>query len=183
MPVVPTGSPAWIRSGDFTVYGGNLNKQNYLLRGVVDPNTDVSAEQFARMTADLAAIARVAPFCVMVLQLNDTSPAAPTVQRVNMMTGVRNTSYAGGSAPTGFPSAARVSNGVCTVTFSSSYSDEYSVAGAFALQAPQVQLLSGSSGFCSVVRDSDTQVTIRAWSDAGAAISDPLVMLTVWSGP
>lgn len=182
MAVVPTGSPAWLRSNDFTSYGGNLNKQNYLLRGVIDPATDISAEQFARMTADLSAMCRVIPFATITLTMNDTAPAAPTISRAMMQTGVRTTSYSGGSAPSGFPSAARVSNGVCTVTFASSYTDEYGVTGAFSVQSPIVQLNGTSSQFASVTRDSATQVTIRAWTDAGAAVSDPTVTLMVWSG-
>lgn len=184
MSITPTGSPAWLRSNDFTSYGGNLNKQNYLLRGVVDPYTDLDAAEFARMTADLAALQRVAPFANLIIQMNDTSPAAPTIQRAHMMTGIRTTSYSGSSAPSGFPSAARTSNGVCTVTFASSYTDDYSVSGTFAVQCPIVQYIGGigSARTVQCSRDSATQLTVKVTDDAGAAVSDPLIALTVWSG-
>ena len=43
-------------------YGGDLNKTNFHGQGSVNARTDVAAEAFCRMTRDLAACARTAPF-------------------------------------------------------------------------------------------------------------------------
>src|ERR1041384_16547 len=103
--VIPEGSPLWGRTVDFAHYGGNVEKSNYLSRGAIDALTDVDATQFARMTADLASIARTAPFAVITLVCNDTAPSAPTIEFAHLATGVRLTSYLGSAAPVGFPSA------------------------------------------------------------------------------
>ena len=87
MPIIPTGNPAWTRSSAHTTYGGDLNKRNHLSQGVVDPETDLGAEQLTRMTEDLAAIARVSPFSVITYTNNDGSPAAPTISTVLQMNG------------------------------------------------------------------------------------------------
>src|SRR5574342_207944 len=130
MAIVPTGAPLWTRQTDHTQYGGHLQKQNYLSQGVVNSITDVGAEDFCRMCSDLAAVARTSPMWIITYLCNDGSPAAPTIEIVRGATGVRLVSYAGGSPPTGFPSAARNGNGDVTFTFSATYADEYGVSGA-----------------------------------------------------
>lgn len=178
----PTGNPIWTRAAGFADYGGNVNKRNHLSQGSIDPETDVSAEEVQRLSADLAAIARVAPFGQFDITCNDTSPAAPTVNSAYMLTGTRTTSYEGDAAPTGFPAAARVSNGVFTLTFSSSYSDEYSVAGTFLVQPGMCALVSATSGGVTVVRTSDTVLTVYAYTSVGVAKSNARVVLSVFSG-
>src|SRR3954466_15196429 len=105
MPIVPSGAPPWARSVVVADYGGNVSKRNYLDRGPIDALTDVGAEQFARMTNDLAAAVRTIPFAVLSLHLWLTR--APTIDFVHMQTGVRLTSYEGDDPPTGYPSAVR----------------------------------------------------------------------------
>jgi hypothetical protein len=131
MAITPTGSPVWVRATDFSHYGGDPNKQNYQSQGAVDPLTDVTAEQLSRLAADVAAIARVTPFCVLTFQADDALGNNPTVEYCNLMTGVRATSYAGGSPPAGFPSVEYASPGEHLITFDSSYTDEFGVSGGF----------------------------------------------------
>jgi hypothetical protein len=178
MAVVPTGSPAWTRAVDFSHYGGSSDKQNYLGRGAIDALTDVDAEEYSRAMADQAAAVRTADFAVMVIQCSDTSPAAPTVTFCALMTGVRLTSYVGSSPPAGFPAVARNGNGDFTITFASSYSDEYSVAGAYA--PTKAHATAATAGAFATATVSGQTVQVVVTTDAGAAVSDPLVNVTVY---
>ncbi len=128
MSVVPTGRPAWSRTADYQSYGGNLNKVNYQSQGVTNPLTDISAEQHARLCEDTAAATRTASFADMTVQCDDVTLGPPTITAVDMMTGVQLASYVGNVPPTGFPSAARNGNSDVTLTFDSSYTDDYGVS-------------------------------------------------------
>lgn len=178
MAVVPTGAPPWLRTTSFEHYGGNANKQNYLGRGAIDALTDVAAEEFSRAMSDLAAAVRSAPFMIARVQCNDTSPAAPTILWIAMMTGVREAGYAGGSPPAGFPSWARNGNGAVTMTLASSYADDYAVAGAYAPQSA-VATSQTTSTFASAIVSGLT-VRVDVVSDAGSASTDPSFSLVVW---
>jgi hypothetical protein len=180
MTVTPSGLPAWSRTASHTQYGGNVDKRDYMGVGPVDALTDVSAAQFCRATADLAAAVRTLPMCVMTLLCNDTSSAAPTIEFVNMMSSVpRTTSYAGDSAPAGFPSAARNNNGDITVTFDSSYTDEYDVEEDFAPTQANTTVHATAHRVATVAISGQT-VRVRVYDATGAAVSDPRVTLAVW---
>jgi hypothetical protein len=125
MSVTPTGSPAWARTADHTIYGGNVNKRNFMSEGVLNAETDVGAEDITRMAEDLAAVVRTAPFAAIAYTADDTTPANPTVLSVRQMTGVQTSSYAGASPPTGFPAATRSGDGVTVFTWSATYQDAY----------------------------------------------------------
>ena len=179
MTIIPEGLPAWTRTASHTQYGGHPNKQNYQNIGCINAQTDVGAENLCRAAADLAAVARTASFCVMRILCNDTSPAAPTIEFVNMMTGVRTTSYAGDAAPTGFPGAARNGNGDVTVTFDSSYTDDYGVEGDFAPTQAHTTVFATAHRVAPVEISGQT-VRVRVADAAGAAVSDPRFTLAVW---
>jgi len=176
--MTPTGSPAWTRTADHTVYGGNTDKQNYLSRGVIDALTDVGAEALCRLAADMEAVVRTCPFATITYLCNDSSPAAPTIEVVYQMTGVRITSYAGDAAPTGFPSAARNGSGDVTFTFASSYSDPYAVSGSFAPKHAVAGVHGTSSGEAPCVISGQT-VRVRGFNGA-SALSNPRITLQVW---
>ncbi len=182
MPVIPSGDAPWLRTADITTYGGDPLKHNHLGQGSIDALTDVSAEQFSRMTGDLAAIARTAPFLTLTYTCDDTTPAAPTVNVASAMTGVRVSGYAGGSAPPGFPSIARNGNGDVTLTFASSYADSYGVVGAFVVQHPRGSLVGSTAGtvVCQIL--TATTLRVRAFNGSGTALSNAVVCLTVHSG-
>lgn len=127
----PSGNPAWVRSNDFTSYGGHESKKNYNSLPIVNPRTDVGAEHLARIAADLAAVARMADFAILNVTMGSGSDA-PTVNLCRLMTGVyTGTGYSGTSPPTGFPRAVGVSNGVVDVKFTGAYTDPYSVSATF----------------------------------------------------
>jgi hypothetical protein len=177
--IVPTGVPAWLRTASISQYGGHASKENYLSRGSIDALTDVSAEEFVRITADLAATVRGAPFAIITFLNNDASPAAPTVESVLMMTGVQLTSYGGASPPTGFPAAARLGTGRVTFTFASSYLDEYGVSGALTVRSANATV-HGTAFAVATVEISGNVVTVRCKDAAGSDVGDLRVTLQVW---
>jgi len=178
--IVPTGVPAWLRTASIADYGGHTSKENYLSRGAIDALTDIGAEDYVRATADLAAVVRTNPFAVIYYENNDVPPAAPTIWTALMMTGTRLTSYAGDSAPAGFPSAARVGPGEVTFTFAASYLDDYGVSGAFAPSMAKGTVASGSTLAFVTTEIAGATVTVRCFDVAGAAADDKYVTLLVW---
>jgi hypothetical protein len=178
MAITPSGAPPWTRQTSHVDYGGNTAKRNYMDQGVTNALTDVGAEDFCRMCSDLAAVARTAPMWVITYLCNDTSPAAPTIQIVYGMTGVRLVSYAGGAAPTGFPSAARNGAGDVTFTFASSYSDDYAVAGAWAPVHVNASVSATAARSAQWIVSGST-LRIRVFDAAGATVSDPTVTIEV----
>lgn len=179
MTVTPSGLPPWSRTASHEQYGGNVNKRNYGGVGVVDAQTDVGAEDFCRMASDVAAIARTLPILVATIQCNDTSPAAPTFEHINMMTGVRESSYEGDAAPSGYPTASRTSAGRFTITLPATMTDEYGVS-----EAPLVRFASGTAHqataggvVCQIT--GDQTVDVRIFDAAGAAVTDALLTLEI----
>lgn len=177
--MTPTGAPAWTRTTSHTFYGGDVNKTNFLSQGAVDPTTDVVAEELARLAADLEALVRTAPFAVIRYLNNDASPAAPTIEFVCMMTGVRLVSYAGDAAPSGFPSAARNGTGDVTFTFASSYSDDYGVSGSFGVSTAEASPNGQTAFFADADIVTATTVRVKCFDAAGAAIGDKRVTLEI----
>jgi hypothetical protein len=121
--IIPTGAPAWTRTADHTVYGGDLNKKNWHDQGVTNTRTDLGADQLCRLAADLAAVTLTAPFALItigsfpglpyptVLAVNQQSAAVPAIAPVDntarlsgIGSGVQVSPYDGALPPTGFPS-------------------------------------------------------------------------------
>lgn len=182
MPITPTGAPAWVRTNDHSSYGGNINKRNYLDQGVVDAQTDVGADEFCRLAADVAALIRTSPACTLTYLCNDTTPAAPTIESATAMWAApRTSSYEGDDAPSGYPSAARNGNGDVTFTFASSYTDDYGVSGSLAIAHAIASAHVASAVFRNVtVEISGQTVRVRVLDESAAAVSDPRITLTVW---
>jgi hypothetical protein len=188
MAIVPTGAPAWVRSSDHTTYGGDQNKTNWHTQGATNPRTDVAAEAFCRLADDLAACMRTAPFCTLTMTCDDATPANPSVTVVNQMTGVRVTSYAGGSPPAGFPTCIRNGNGDVTITWATSYTDDYGVAGNVHIVHHEITA-HGSVALIPVGVLTDTNVDglneavrVRIFTTAGAAAASPTFSLSVCTG-
>lgn len=179
MAIIPAGAPPWVRTNDLSHYGGHAEKQNYLGRGAIDALTDVDAEEFARLAADQAALARVLDFCQATILCSDSAPAAPTFEFVNMMTGVRAISYVGDAAPSGFPSGARNGAGDVTITFGASYNDPYNVAGAFSVRHARASLIHTAAGRVVVEKASATTIRLRAFDGAGSALSNARIFFAV----
>lgn len=130
--IVPTGSPIWARTAEIQDYGGSVDKRDFLDRKGIDALTDVNAAQFARLTADLTAAARTAPFATIKIRLRP-SGWTPVVEFVQMATGVRLTSYDGDYPPNGYPRVVRNNASDITITFDASYADPYGVTAPLAI--------------------------------------------------
>jgi hypothetical protein len=179
----PDGNPAWTRSATFDQYGGHVDKANYQSQGVVNPRTDVGAEGFSRLVSDIAAVIRTAEFCVMQIRC-DVGGTATSVEHCRLMTGVSVASYVGTAPPTGFPTVTRNGSGDVSITFASSYLDEYGVAGAFIATEPIATLLTtaGASGVACPEIVSATVVRVRCFTLGAAAVSGALFTVTIGSG-
>jgi hypothetical protein len=180
MTITPSGAPAWTRTAAHTDYGGNTSKRNYGGVGVVDAQTDVGAEEYCRLASDVAAMVRTSPMAVMTLTLNDSSPDAPTFESVYMMTGVRTTSYEGDDAPSGFPSATRNGTGDITITFASSYADDYGVSAPFAPAHAEAGVCDANGAAEAEPDVSGQTVRVRVYSDSGVATADRTITVVVY---
>jgi hypothetical protein len=191
MPIVPSGDPLWARNRTLEEIGGNLEKQDYLGRGPIDQIVDVGADQFARLTADLVAISRTAPFCAMTITCDDTSAMPlrtdpdyairiqryrkPAVQLV-FGPGARVAPY-WQTAP-GMPTVTRVGDGSVTITFASEYSDAYGVSAPFEITSMTPgKAVSNDAKACvtCAIDPGRLSVTLSAKTSAGAAIQDAMI--------
>lgn len=177
MAITPTGSPAWVRTTDFSHYGGDVNKANYQSQGAVDAQTDVTAEQVSRLAADLAAAVRTAPFCVLTFLADDALGNDPTVEAVSMMTGVTTVSYAGGSPPAGFPTVSYRNAGEHEIVFDASYTDPYGVSGALTIRHADGGG-HGATGFDVTCTITGSSVFVYS-SSGGVAATDKRVTVEV----
>ncbi len=172
MAITPRGDPAWVKSSDYTTYGGNQNKTNYQAQGAVDGRTDVDAADFARISDDLASMHRTADFASFTVTCNDSSPAAPTITNYDAMAG---------SAPTG----ARNGNGDVTLTFSASYTDAYGVSGLLNISGAKFGLQGTTAGTVTyVLSDPDAnglneRIQLLAKDSSGTPISDAVFTVEI----
>ena len=129
-PVVPAGSPPWTRTATIERFGGALDKQNYLGRGPIDALTDTSAEGFARLTNDAAAVVPV-----IVTSFGRLIGSTRVVDNALTPTGVRSVPYAiDTTPPVGFPRVDRVDVGSYVVTIPAELTDAYGVTAPVAIQ-------------------------------------------------
>lgn len=130
---VPAGSPIWTRSAAASTYGGSLGKKNYGGIGAINANTDVTAEQWNRLTADLAGVASMTPLCM--LQLNHIGSAIYIDYCAPCWTAPWREQYLGSSPPSAlYPSAVLLSATQVQLTFPQTATDEFGVAAGIAFQ-------------------------------------------------
>lgn len=182
MTITPAGSVTWEREASADIYGGHADKEDYQGQGVVNAKTDISAAQFARLCADVAAVSRTAPYSVVTLTCNDTSPAAPTVNSVMQMdVGSTLVAYAGDSPASGFPTCTRVSDGKVQIVWPSLPADDFGVTGALVTQHAIAHVISGSDGATvKVDQVNDTTWTFEAYDKSPAVIADAQMTIEVW---
>jgi hypothetical protein len=177
MTIVPSGNPAWVRSNDHTAYGGHVNKTNYASVDAVNPRTDLSAQNLTRMAADLAAVARTAPFAVITFTTNDTSPAAPTIDDYTAMAGAS-------------PVGARNGDGDVNLTWDASYADPYAVSADIHI-AGVTASGHGANDYSVAVTISDPdangkneRIRVQVFdSSAGSSVTDVTVTLAIYTAP
>lgn len=177
MSVTPSGSPAWVRNADATIYGGSVDKVNYQSQGVVNARTDVGADEFSRLTADAAACVRTAAFATFVIQTRDVSAVDPLVE-CTLMTGAPSVQYDGGSPPSGFPEVTRIADGRANIEFNPTYTDEYGISATF---APTMATGNGAGSTpLSVTFDVTGQNVVIHIKDSGGYFQDGLVYVDVY---
>lgn len=177
-----------MRSASHIDYGGDTNKTNWHSQGVTNARTDVGAEAYCRMSEDLSAAARTAPWTVLTVQCDDSTPAAPTIVAINQMTGVRVASYLGSAPPAGFPSATRNGNGDVSITWATSYTDAYGVAGKIHIIGATV----GIQGITPLVHAYELDdlnadglvesVRVRIFTLASSAATSPEFSMSIMTG-
>lgn len=176
MPVVPTGSPTWLRQNSHVDLGGHTEKKNYQSQDAINGRTDLSAQNVCRIAADLAAVGRTAPFCTLTYTQDDTGTANPTIDSYETMAGAD-------------PTGVRDGDGDVTWTWANSYLDAYSQSGdVHILQA--VAMVHGTTAAAATCEILDTNaddlneiVRVRCFDDTGASVTDRTVTLIVWTGP
>ncbi len=186
--MTPSGLPAWTRTASHTQYGGDLNKRNFQSQGVINAQTDVGAEEIARLAADLEACVRTAAFAVITLTAtNDGGLVAPTVNAVLLMSGIRATSYPGAAAPSGFPSCATIGAGHYQLTFASSYSDAYGVAGSVNLIGGTGSVLASTMAVPTIIASDanadgiNETVDVYVWDSSGVALANQTVLFDLFN--
>lgn len=179
--IIPSGLAPWLRANDHTTYGGRHDKMNYQSQGVVDPRTDISAEQFVRLCEDLASVVRVCPYGYLMIQCDDTTPTDPTVLFVYLMNVFTEIPYLGSTPGLGMPTVERVSNGVFTVSFVSPAEDAYGIEGDVIIKGVVPTVENPGSGTVEAgYTVSGNIVTVNVTDDVGP-VSNPKVFLKVWT--
>jgi len=182
MTTVPQGLPAWVRANNFVTYGGDPNKKNFASRGLINPKTDVGAEGFSRLVADVAALQRVADFCVIQIICDADVGGAPIVESCRLMTAVTAAPYTGTTPPAGFPTVTRNGDGDVTLEFDTSYVDEYGVEGTLILRSPVATLLADTAGVANPELVGSFRARVRCVDLSAAALSGARFTLTLGSG-
>ena len=168
MTILPSGNPLWLRAPGITQYGGDANKKDYGGIGVINAQTDISAAQYARMTADLAAVARVTPLVRLLVVTASGAPFAAVQWCAPAWAAA--TSYADGSAPTSaiYPQVLCGDPTNFLVVIPSPVVDDYGISGA---AVPRIVLVSGGVW--------DGTVMSNAFAITGVTATKP-VSITVW---
>lgn len=173
MAVVPTGLPAWARTSDYATYGGDINKKNYAAQGAVNPTTDVTAEQFASLTADLAAAVRTVEFAVVTFTCQDTAVADPLLNAYLGMHGV---------GPAAAPAITRLGNGHVRVQWNPSFTDPYGVAQTLTLTGGEGSG-HGSAFISAQIEITDARtIEVHIKDENDAYVLDKKVTVTVTTG-
>lgn len=166
MTVKPTALPLWGAATDITSYGGNVNKRNLEGQGSINPETDISAQDFSSVADHLKSIAATSGFATIVYTADDTDGYAPTINSYRAQHAV-GTSFA--------PTATRTGNGVTRLTWASSYQDSYGQLSAFVLKAVTGNVQSTTAAYITYNIIAANIVDVYVWVAAGTAKSNAVV--------
>lgn len=179
MATVPTGSPAWTRTATAETYGGHAGKRNLGGVGAVNAKTDVTAEEWLRMSSDLARVVHSAPVCLISLEYTYSGGVLTvTSATVTPQWGDTET-YPGDTTPgPSYPSfetnVAAPSDLIISFPGITSFSgewyltpyDDYGVPGRFQLTSADVQENGGTNRQWTL-SDNGTVLTILGCTDGG----------------
>ncbi len=150
-----------------STYGGQF--ENYLV-DVVDPVTDLSADQFNQLSATVAMGSRMLPRCVVQFLGHGTTPTLVGFEAQWKGTTV--------TAPT----IAHSSTGVYTVTFGASVQDELLVSHTLNLVYGWGQAEGGAVAYVVSVTPVANVITFHVFLASTAALNDAVgIALTCWA--
>jgi hypothetical protein len=129
MTVSPYDLPSWARSTSIESYGGDVDKEDLLGVGNINPLTDISAAQIASLSSHLAAAIRTAPLCIIQLSLSDFS--------------ITNFYSQWGNGLSFAPTVVENSPDF-TLTFQSNYTDEYGQSQAINIKSVLIGIASNT---------------------------------------
>lgn len=172
---IPTGTPLWARGRVPSAYGGNPGLRDYGGIGAVDAQTDITAAQYLRLSADVAAIANTSAICTL---LFTWSTSDPLVTFVNCgWADPITVSYSGATPPSSlYPSVVKDSASRCVVTLPATAPDQFGVTGAITARAVIVTL--GLSSVTGVYWEGPTGGNSLAI--AGLPTASLGVQLVIW---
>lgn len=172
MTVTPTALAPWIRNASLEDLGGHTSKKNQYGIGEINPETDVSAEQFSSLVEFALAAQRVMPFAVLTYTQDDTGTSNPTASAYFAQPG-NGTDFA--------PTLTRLDDGYVQVDFSASYNDSYSRAATFSISHYKATA-HGSTPAHAMCELIDPQtLLVRCFDNDGySAVLDATVTLEVW---
>lgn len=176
MATIPTGSPAWTRTATAAIYGGNAGKRNLGGIGAVNAKTDVTAEEWLRISSDLARAVRSAPLFFASIAYTYDPPLSTSVTVQPMWTDVAT--YDGVTPPTDLHPSFEISGTVATdlvvsfpgvTSFSGQWlmtiPDEYGVNGIFRMTGVDVAANDGEHDW--TLENDGTLLTIHDCSTSG----------------
>lgn len=165
------GSPSWTRSATAATYGGHSELEDFAAQGAVDPKTDISAAEYKRICADVAAIQRTAALARIRLVCRDTPSALPpTVKEVAVQSGLRLQQYTGNAPPSGFPTITRYANGAILVVLPATLADDFGITAAPEVHSVQGSIIASAAGSYELTWEPLTTLSFRvyAWKDGVA---------------
>lgn len=176
------GRPAWGRVNTSATYGGHQQLRDFAGEGPVNPETDVSAGEYKRLAADVAAMQRVAPLADFRILCRDTPSAlAPLVRYARIQSGVSLVEYNGGTPPPGFPAFTRLGNGSVEVTFPEQLYDEFGIGLAPEIGSVFASVVASVAGSYQVPWVLVNSRTFRVYArNAGALLADAELSLLVF---
>jgi deoxyribodipyrimidine photolyase-like uncharacterized protein len=123
--VVPSASPIWTRTADYSQFGGHIEKTNRLGVSSFNPKTDISAQQFSSIVDYLARMSWSTCFC--------TSKFSYTSTLVTFSKYLGQNGIGIVYAPT-----ATVDGTDVTLVFNTTYTDSYNIEDGISLSIGQI---------------------------------------------
>jgi len=142
-------------------------------RPVKNPTSQLAADDYSDLAETVAQGTRIIDRVIVSFNTSAAAPGAITV--------VGNRTVWGNGA-TYYPVIAKVSNGVYTVTYNTTYTNSLGVAETVSLVFPHGQMAGSTFGHVQVEVTSAAVLTVRVFDAAGAATdAGGSKLVTVWS--
>ena len=125
---VPTGNPSWVKTASAADYGAHPGLHDYGYTGAINANTDITADQYKRLAADVAAATLMSPLATLTLRWT-TAPAVYVSSAIVQWATPLFIEYAGSSPPSPSYPTVTISGTKITVALPSSANDTYGKAG------------------------------------------------------